>query len=518
MPNAPVDLPLLHSGLHIDLTQFDVSVADHKAIDSLAALASQFNTGVNDPIINALAERLALGAGIGTAIGGYLGYKALRNLRETSLVERVRRAPRRAAVLGAACLALVGGCAAVNNGTDLRNDTARAPKLQPLSPDITDHVSALKGATVSGLGSDLPNVLAHGAVQYIDNVHSFWKEGSSAFENAYEKYRQGEGSRYAQNPAIKPVLHLSDLHCNYANYEHYLGTVLNDYRPSVIVNTGDTFTNSGKAPYEKDCFSNFVDDVDKAAKANDMKITVINVAGNHDDKKAINFKQGNTRVITLKGDKNTAKVEGITFVGDADPRVTILYPTLPDNVDEQNQLLAKQGENIAGAACKITEKDPDTPVVAASHSIQASYETILKGCAGLVMNGHTHHAGKVESFLGENNHDVLQHTAGSASGADVGFTIFETPKQDASVTVHYFNTAIRQFVGASTPTLHTDGTVDIYTQEYPKAGKAGEREDMQSFLETYTPANAKGSVFSTKNRKLSLGKSAALLCNIKPWS
>lgn len=522
-PNMPVDTPFpAIDGIHAKITELSPPVQSKGHNEAYASLISEFQDIVVQPTTDILKEHLIRGGAIGffSAVAiSYLGLRAVRTkkrnekdttqsldgviaesakldnaklndslanlknqLSKNTLGER-RKKIRNSIVATAIILATMGMGSDEN---DMPADSVSATNTVQLSPILTEREPGLEDATLTGSVGEVVNTLAYGATEYANTVDEFWQSGANEFEAAYSQYEQGDGKKYVGDPNIIPIVHVSDLHCNYANYEHYLKPVFQRLKSPIIVNTGDTFTNSNTMPYEKDCFTNFADAVRPGTTSNELKTTIVNIAGNHDSKEPIHYEDENLQVITLNKNNIKAEVDGINFVGMEDPAITIWYPTLPADPEELNERIAEQGYKTASEACKITEKTGAPPVVL-SHRMKAAYETINEGCASLILNGDTHNNAPVKKFYGVNGNQVLQHTVGSASGAKIGVTIYESPKQDASLTIQYYDKVSAQFVGFATVILNTYGLVEIRHEEVPDNSEPLEEiTEMNEFLMDYS--------------------------------
>lgn len=472
LPHAVFDTVLGHAGIHANITEFNVPL-NSRGLSELVGLASQFHTAVQEPIQHAVIERLAVGGGIGGAIGVGLGVAAVHKLKQRGLPERARtfstsfknkfnQHPLR--TIGAAGLsaAALFGCA--DRGYNLMsNEVPAGPSPTLMSSFYPNNTKMLGDATVSGTGGYLAKTLVGAGETYVKTVDRFWQQSASRFNTAFSVYEKGAGRKYANNKNIVPIMQLSDLHCTYPAYKYYLPTVIQKFQPSIIVNNGDTYTNSGTMPYEKNCASDFIKQaVGTADQENKLSspTPVIGVTGNHDPKQSI------PGIITLNNKNNyTTTVDSITFVG-ADYPIQTIWSTQPDGELAYNKAITQEGDILAKKACEITKNTGEPPVVLA-HSVAEAYETGVNGCASIIDTGHSHREGAVEQSVGPNGNTVLWHTAGTATGANIGFTIYETPQLPATLMMQYFNKQTRKFAGFTTLSLTSAGNVSITTQEVP---------------------------------------------------
>jgi hypothetical protein len=81
----------------------------------------------------------------------------------------------------------------------------------------------------------------------------------------------------------------------------------------------------------------------------------------------------------------------------------------------------------------------------------------------------------------------LQHTAASASGTEIGFTLYEKLQQDASITEFFYDKSKQEIVGYVTPTIHVDESVDILEGKMPTELMPWQDEDrIAPFIEELT--------------------------------
>lgn len=481
-PNMPADVPPLFSGVRMDITKFDVPL-DTNGFETIASLASQYQTGVVDPVQSALTERLLLGGSVGLVVGGFLGHKALQKLQEKGLGERLKTKSRKLLVAAGATLAVAGW---TNEFIDGPKRSASDSTRRSLGTNIENRVPELRGASMTGFAAELPRLAADQALEYIDQSKSFWRGAAQSFEAEFDAYQAEGGLDFSTNPNLVPIMQVSDLHCDYAVYDNFTQVLVQKFQPAIIINNGDTYTNAGTMPYEADCFKGFANAVARADKTNESSTTIVNADGNHDTDES--QKGDNPKVITLdeRTDYSTV-VDGIPFVGDGDPTVSDWGETKPEDLGERNKLFASQGSNIAKKACEITLETNKPPIVA-THNVAAGFEVMSRGCASIVENGHTHQDGAIQSYQGDNGRTVLQHTVGSASGADGGITIFAKPKQEAIYSMQYFNKLTWQFEAFITVAIDTKENASI--KDASKVAK-GSLPFTSDNMKTWLDANSK---------------------------
>jgi Icc-related predicted phosphoesterase len=492
-------LPNLPSGVKLDITKIDFSLSNPHWFDQYAGLVTQYNSGIVEPIKHALIERLALGAGMGAATVGAIGATAIHvtrlrrenkelrhelgqeeDTRTSHNSSKWRRVKRSLAPIALAA-SIAAGCGAAYDQVSNESDAKVSTTALPL--EATELSPVLKGATVSGPAGELIKTAVYGGVKYIEGVDESWDESRVNLEASFLDFEKSGHMDYLNNKDIVPIMHISDIHCNFPYLKRYFPSLVQKFQPQVIANTGDTFTNSNTAPYEKNCYSTFRDKVAEADRENGTNTTIVNVMGNHDQKEPINIST-NPKVMTLdEHNRYHAKVDGINFVGDSDPESTIWSVPKENQQDELERRIRAQGEHIADKACEITEKTGIPPIVLA-HRMQALYKTITKGCASIANNGHTHIETDVKNYESDSGKEVLQHTGGSASGAFIGPTPYEYVQQDAPITIELYSKKTDSIVGYIIVTLHTDKNSTIEYRDVPQITESvSETEKMQEYLQ-----------------------------------
>jgi predicted phosphodiesterase len=397
---------------------------------------------------------------------------------------RLRRRRRR--IVAAAAAIAIGAMGMSNKQVTNFDSSPATDNTVEISSDVTKIIPEVKGLELTGFAGQLLNTVVYGVVQIKKSSDSTWTKDAKLITKSYDKFANGPGTDLINNPEEEPIEQVSDIHCVYPNEEEYLPTVNRLFKAPIIINTGDTQTNSGTMFYEKDCYKDFIKGVQVAAAANKQHVLVIMVAGNHDDKKPINEDLGNVKVVDLTNSSPTIVADGIRFIGTQDPERTVWYPTLPANPLEQIKVIGQQGDSLAKLACKYYNSGENLPIVVIAHEHQALAQTVKDGCADLAVDGHTHNNSGVKSYIGDNGHTVLHHTAGSASGVGTVGTPYQPPQKDATESIMYFNTATRKFDAVITPVAHANETTEIDNQPIPKSSEPAEQADwVTDFLKEY---------------------------------
>lgn len=523
-PNVPVDTPFPGiDGIHTTIDQLQLNFSNKRSQGEYIGLLTNFHDAVVKPTAENIVNHLALGAGIGAATAAGISYGLIRYARRGKRDEADTRADiqmlreqgsdeavlsaynqearllrtfrdRKIGALILSGLALVGAGLTARDAIKIESASSKSGK--PLASILTDQVPELRGARITG-GADQINTVIYAINNQKERADKVWKLGYKNLNPALNNYYAQFGKRFEDDSDIQKIVQVSDLHCNLSNYRYFFGKALPKLDPDVVTVTGDTQTNSGTTFYEKTCVPGLVNIVNETRKSNNKTIPVVYEAGNHDDKKPfdggkdffnLTKKQPVFKLQVAKNPDGSSQM--ITFVGQQDPRKTIWYPTLPDNKDAENKLLAEQGREVSAEACR--QKQPDKTVVAMTHSEQAGYATILNGCADLVLNGHTHHENEPTQYTSLSGETVIQHTSGSTSGAGERFSIYERPQQDASMSVFYYSKSKQKFVGYYTTTLHPDGDIRIKYGTLPsQQATEADLARMGSYDRTYAQQPAK---------------------------
>ncbi len=468
LPNALEKLP--HMGVDINITHLNASVDNASSFKELASLAAQYKPNIVEPIQHAMMERLAMGATIGAAAltaAGYFAIKKYRQQPESINIKQHFNRLKNANLKTKAIAGLVGvvallGAGKITEGTVFAsNGTEQTIVKRPLPKEITDKSPMLKGAWMEGFGSELPEKAFSAFVEYKKNVEQELDISKNTFEEQFATYKEKNGS-LINNPDYKIAMHVSDAHCNYAMFKYGLEPVVDAFQPSTIFNSGDTYTNSGTMPYEKNCFTDFRAAIAKGYE----KATIINTIGNHDPKNFINIDSDPKVITPTEDDHYIAESEfGKVIVTPDESKAT--WQSIPEEkTNDMYELVAKQSAKTEEVACKVAEEDGREPIVMV-HRPQVSFGTSLKGCASLLLKGHTHKNQKLKAVISDNGEQVIHHTAGSMSGTGNTIAIYETPKKPASYSMLYFNGS-NELRGATTVTFYPGGDVTITDEKMPK--------------------------------------------------
>lgn len=470
LPNATEGvLRSAHLGVDINIDTINASTKDTEALQEFSALAAQYKPNIIEPMQDALAEKLMTGATIGAIAATALFASSVATYRFVKengglsyLKERARGSSMRTRVLVGLCsaVALFSAANIVKDVASGPNAVERNKVTSPLPVQLTNKSPLLKGAWMEGLGSEFPERLAQAFVAYKNDVNESLDVSKRNFEEAFAKYKRKDSS-LINNPDYRPVMHISDAHCNYAMYEKTLAPVVAAFSPNLVLNTGDTFTNGKTMPYEKNCYTSFREAIAKGNK----NATIVNTIGNHDPKDFINIDSDPKVITPTKGDDYTVKTEIGDIVVTDDESISTWESKPEEKSREMYELNAKQGHTTAEKACEASDETLQRPIVMV-HRPQASFETSMRGCARLILKGHTHRNQPLKKVESKDGEAVIHHTAGSSSGTHNSIAIYETPKRSASISILYFDDA-NELRGATTVTFTGEGDVKISDEKLP---------------------------------------------------
>lgn len=500
-PNLEIDTPIPGvDGVRADVTEMNPSVDEAPTVYD--ALASDIKTNIAQPASHNVTHHLAKGAGAGaitaaalTVVGMKLSrkYKLSLEKRRNNQEDRkesdeIKQRPEKGNRFRSkkliAALALVGALG--GQVAMFSKGTAEDREAIPLSPFVVAREPALEGATVSGITGQGINLLINTAVERANKIDEFWASATEKFNSNFSQY-QKLALPFDTDSKLKPIIHISDFHCDSAEIP-YIKNAFARLKIPTIVNTGDTSTNSGSMPYEENCFANLIDAVEQAGEENEQKITMINISGNHDPKDAEEYESDFAKVVTLTSEDSTYEKDGFTFVGEQDPVAIKGFDSVPSDITQQNEMIAAAGSDLSDKAC-AAEKDTNNPVVVLAHRIQQAYESLRNGCGQMELSGHNHNESEIHRMISDDGEIIYQHTAGTLSGADIGFTLYDMPSKahPASFTVMYLNKFTGKPKGVISAVLDSYGNLSFIQRQLPIGSElAASSEPINDFLDQYT--------------------------------
>lgn len=207
---------------------------------------------------------------------------------------------------------------------------------------------------------------------------------------------------------------------------------------TVVLDAGDdTSTGQPWEAFSLDSLDRAFDDLDRYA-----------IAGNHDNGSFVTRYLDDLGWTTLDGEPVEGPGGGLVL-GVDDPRAS----GLGDWRDETGLSFTEVGDRLADAACASDERI-NTLLV---HDANLGRETLARGCADLVVGGHTHvQSGPVE-VVGQDGRAGWTYTNGTTGGAAYAIAVGSKPRRDAGVSLVTYDDQGRP-VGVQAVRLQTDGT------------------------------------------------------------
>jgi predicted MPP superfamily phosphohydrolase len=367
--------------------------------------------------------------------------------------------------LGMAGLTVAVGLLAVSITVVGSTTTARAGV--PLGLELVGDNPFLRGATVTGSGAQ---VLVN---QALTRAVADKRRVDAAYRTIDQHLLAALGQLGAE-PALRDprnvvLLHVSDIHCALPYYEQVLPRLVELTGTRIVVNTGDSDVSTGTLPFESQCVNALRTAL--TPRSAGSRVDMVAVMGNHDGPRtaarmrALKVTGTNGKKyhpITVLDDKDDARatVAGVTFVGSADPRTSVIgTPIQPNDPQEQHAVVAEQGAHLADVACESMTRTGVAPILLA-HDPSAPDATLRRGCTSLALSGHTHRQSRLVTSLSATGALQVVFTQGTSSGVgEDSFTLYAEPKRDAPVTVFVWDTLTHRVTARLDIVIHPDTTV-----------------------------------------------------------
>lgn len=188
------------------------------------------------------------------------------------------------------------------------------------------------------------------------------------------------------------------------------------------------------------------------------------VAGNHDSGPFVPSYLADRGWTMLDGDVVDAPWGG-TLVGVHDPRSS----GLGNWRDESGLSFAEVAERLAEATCAAAE-DGERPSLVLVHDANLGDEVLARGCADLVVGGHTHLQAGPEQVVADDGAVGYSWTNGTTGGAAYAIAVGSKPRRDAEVSLLTFRDG--RPVGLQWVRLRPDGefVVGDWSPIEPSAG------------------------------------------------
>lgn len=383
---------------------------------------------VRDTVINRLWQ-LPLYTGLGvmgaevlTMSGAAVARRSMSDERREAFSQAFHAAPKTKFIAGATATAIAFGGISGYSIAALPD----APHASGTPDKIFDN-TPLQGAEISGLVKPIVDNAAPAIEKYIKDNDTFYDmvrgNVKTQFETVIGVTEKQENEHY--------IVVASDRHCN-VGMDRVIAEAAKLYGADTYVSAGDD-NMSGTVSIESACTSGL------AQRLIGEHVTPVVAPGNHDSPQTIKDEESQGYKV-LEHDK-IITVNGITFIGDADPRRSAFGHPLTPGGAAGDKVIAKEGQDLANAAAK-SDKPIDIGVV---HEPNASDALIKSGLARLVIRGHTHSKKGPFATTGENGQATYYLTEGTTGGAKEDSLTLGPLKTAATLSVYRFNTGTKVF-------------------------------------------------------------------------
>lgn len=173
------------------------------------------------------------------------------------------------------------------------------------------------------------------------------------------------------------------------------------------------------------------------------------VAGNHDNGTFVSGHLADHGWTVLDGEVVDGPGGG-PMLGVADPRSS----GLGNWRDETGLTFAEVADRLADAACAAAE-DGERVSTLLVHDANLGDPTLERGCADLVLAGHTHVRSGPTAVTGENGEVGYTFTTGTTGGAAYAIALGSKPRRDADISLVTYRDG--RPVGLQSVLLRTDG-------------------------------------------------------------
>jgi predicted phosphodiesterase len=212
---------------------------------------------------------------------------------------------------------------------------------------------------------------------------------------------------------------------------------------TVVVNAGDD-TSVGRTweAFSLDSVTSAFEDYDRFA-----------VAGNHDHGTFVRSYLGEHGWTMLEG-TTLLGPSGIRLLGVDDPRSS----GLGNWRDETGLSFAEVGDRLADAACEAQDLGRRVATLVV-HDANLGAATLERGCADLVVGGHTHVQAGPTRIQGENGATGYTYTTGTTGGAAYAIALGSKPRRPAGMSLITYREG--RPVGVQAVTLQTTGVFEV---------------------------------------------------------
>ena len=177
------------------------------------------------------------------------------------------------------------------------------------------------------------------------------------------------------------------------------------------------------------------------------------VAGNHDH---------GTFVRTYLGEHGWTMLDGTTLIGPSGVRLLGIDDPRSSGLgnwrDETGLSFAEVGDRLADAACEAQDAGRRVATIVV-HDANLGAAALERGCADLVVGGHTHVQAGPTRVVGENGATGYTYTTGTAGGAAYAIALGSKPRRPAGMTLITYRDG--RPVGIQPVTLQTTGDFEV---------------------------------------------------------
>ena len=177
------------------------------------------------------------------------------------------------------------------------------------------------------------------------------------------------------------------------------------------------------------------------------------VAGNHDHGTFVRSYLDEHGWTMLDG-KTLLGPGGIRLLGVDDPRSS----GLGNWRDETGLSFAEVGDRLADVACEAQDLGRRVATIVV-HDANLGAAALERGCADLVVGGHTHVQAGPDRVVGENGATGYTYTTGTTGGAAYAFALGSKPRRPAGMSLVTYREG--RPVGVQAVTLQTTGVFEV---------------------------------------------------------
>ncbi len=308
------------------------------------------------------------------------------------------------------------------------------------------HGTELHGLVKPAIDKALPAVQS-----YLAKSNAFYTKAAQNLSATFDQQYNKNLANLPVGPQYQTFLYETDRHCNQGE-EKVEEAAMEKSGAHVLIEGGDNDF-SGTFSFEDSCTA------DLPQKLLALHDQLLSVRGNHDSPE-LTLPVMNKQGWTILEDAKIHDLKGLTTIeGIGDTRRSALGSELTGTDADEYKL----GNQLAKSACNA-EKPVGIIVV---HEPEAGYEAAAKGCAQLVLTGHTHTEAGPYRVETENGNLTYFYTGGTAGGAvpdglEKGeLTMVGPLHADAVFAIFVWDTAQDKPAGHYTVTVHPDASVSI---------------------------------------------------------